>query len=185
MNEEAMHNHPAYDNGVSGFFIAIIIGFCALIFTAGILTGRYGAPSCNECTSCPVEAKAFPEPEPEKDTTVYLDRATTYQATIEQCDSTPLSTASGAKINPDYYQKWCAVSRDLHEKFGGPLAFGDTVHVHSRDHPNFNGQWVVQDMMAPRYSNSIDFLLEAHKNFPKLGIGTDFNICFSKKKWNQ
>lgn len=169
--------HPADDQISPRFFIGIIV-FCALIFVLGIATGKY-AWSC-ECDNCECPSVIKGDAPEEKDTTIYLERATTYQATIEQCDSTPFSTASGAKINPDYYQKWCAISRDLHERFGGPLAFGDTLYVHSEEYPNFNGRWVVQDMMAPSYRKSIDFLLEEHKNHPKLGIGTDFNITFPK-----
>ena len=108
--------------------------------------------------------------------TIHLERATTYQPTIEQCDSTPFSTASGAKINPYNYQKWCAISRDLHTRYGGEFDFGDTLEIYSKGHPNLNGQWVVQDLMAPKYKMSIDFLLETEKNYPKLGVGKDCKI---------
>lgn len=155
-------------------FISGIFGFCVLIFVCGLSAGMHA----KKCT-CPGEANSPAEVKPIFEIvpdTLYPDRATTYQATIEQCDSTPFSTASGAKINPDHYQKWCAVSRDLHSRWGGPLDFGDTISVLSEKNPNFNGKWVVQDLMAPSYKNSIDFLLEAHKNYPKLGIGKDFKI---------
>lgn len=158
---------------VDPLFVLGIFGFCVLIFVCGLAAGMQSKTCTCQGVDFPAGVKPSFEIVPD---TLYPDRATTYQATIEQCDSTPFSTASGAKINPDYYQKWCAVSRDLHSRWGGPLDFGDTLCVLSEKNPNFNGKWVVQDLMAPSYKNSIDFLLEAHKNYPKLGIGKDFKI---------
>lgn len=161
-------------------FIAGLVAMCMLIFIIGLGTGMESV-NCVCSTDKIPAGKSTSSQGKIKYTTIYLERATTYQATIAQCDSTPFSTASGAKINPDYYQKWCAISRDLHERWGGPLSFGDTLMVHSCEHPNFNGKWVVQDLMGPGYEKSIDFLLEQSKNHPKLGIGTDFKISFQKK----
>jgi len=122
--------------------------------------------------------------------TVHLDRATTYQPTESQCDSNPLTTADGSKINPNYYQKWVALSRDLiydeeRQKlfsdtthWRGRFRFGDTLDIYSAKNPNLNGQWVVRDVMAARYKNSIDFLLEPEKNYPKLGVGKDVKIIY-------
>ena len=61
--------------------------------------------------------------------TVHLERATTYQPTEAQCDSNPLTTADGSKINPDYYQKWVALSRDLLSRWGGQFNYGDTLDI--------------------------------------------------------
>lgn len=111
------------NNKPSPLYIAGIFGFCVLIFAAGLSAGMHAM----KCTCPEVDIPVRPKPSFEiVPDTLYPDRVTTYQATIEQCDSTPFSTASGAKINPDYYQKWCAVSRDLHSRWGGPLDFGDT-----------------------------------------------------------
>lgn len=110
--------------------------------------------------------------------TVHLERATTYQPTESQCDSNPLTTADGSKINPDYYQKWVALSRDLLSRWGGQFNYGDTLEIYSASHPNLNGEWVVRDCMASRYKMSIDFLLEPEKNYPKLGVGTDVKIVW-------
>lgn len=160
------------EDKVSPRFIAGIIGFCILIFVVGVSTGiQYKSCTCPE-----PKIRTGKAPFEKEIEVIYIDRATTYQATIAQCDSTPFSTASGAKICPWDYQDWIAVSRDLHKRWGGPLEFGDTMQVESEEHPNFNGKWVVQDLMGPDYENSIDFLLESEKNVPKLGIGTDFKI---------
>jgi hypothetical protein len=108
--------------------------------------------------------------------TVHIERATTYQATTAQCDSNPLTTADGSKINPDDYQRWVALSRDLLSRWGGEFNYGDKIEVYSKDHPNLNGEWEIHDCMASRYTMSIDFLMEPEKNYPKLGIGKDIKI---------
>jgi len=110
--------------------------------------------------------------------TIHLERATTYQPTEAQCDSNPLTTADGSKINPDYYQKWVALSRDLLKRWGGQFDYGDTLEIYSEKNPNLNGEWVVHDCMAPSYKMSIDFLLEPEKNYPKLGVGKDVKIIY-------
>lgn len=110
--------------------------------------------------------------------TVHLERATTYQATESQCDPDPFTTADGSKINPNDYQNWVALSRDLLSRWGGPFNYGDTLDIYSKDHPKLNEEWVVHDCMAPRYKMSIDFLLEPEKNYPKLGVGKDVKIIY-------
>jgi len=43
--------------------------------------------------------------------TIKIDvKVTSYQPTIEQCDSTPFNTASGDNITDSSYFRWCAVS---------------------------------------------------------------------------
>ena len=48
---------------------------------------------------------------------IELDRATTYNAEVNQCDSDPLTTADGSRIDLDKLAngqlRWCALSRDL------------------------------------------------------------------------
>lgn len=117
--------------------------------------------------------------------TIHLDRATTYQPTIAQCDSTPFSTADGSRIVPGSGQKWVALSRDLildEERQGlfgrtdhwrGNFRFGDTITVYSKLHPQVDGEYVVHDCMSPAYTLSIDFLGTLT---PKLGVGRDVKI---------
>lgn len=65
-----------------------------------------------------------------EDTLMVLDivqmpvKVTSYQNTIEQCDSTPEYTADGSYIRQSSYNNWCAVSRDLLYRY---INFGDTV----------------------------------------------------------
>ena len=90
--------------------------------------------------------------------------ATLYNAVVEQTDSSPLVTASGAITNelcPESH-RWVAVSRDLLRKEG--WEFGECVKVQGAD--EMDGIWQIQDVMAARYMNSIDFLVE---NDRKLG----------------
>lgn len=115
---------------------------------------------------------------PKPPDSIPLTRATTYQPTIAQCDSDPLTTADGSKINPDSLQKWVALSRDLLSRWGGPFEYGDTIEVYSAKHPNINGFWEVHDCMAPKYTMSIDFLLSPKDNYPKLGVATDVKIIY-------
>lgn len=83
---------------------------------------------------------------------------TMYNAVPGQTDDTPLITASNKKINPDYAtdHRWIAVSRDLHERWGGPLSFGDKVYVKGTIH--YDGMYIVHDLMNERFTNRIDIL---------------------------
>lgn len=122
--------------------------------------------------------------------TVHLERATTYQPTEAQCDSDPLTTADGSKINPNDYQRWVAMSWDIIwdvERQGlysdttfwrGKFEFGDTIQIYSKKFPHLNGDWYLHDVMSSEYRMSIDFLLEPEKNYPKLGVGTDCKIIW-------
>jgi hypothetical protein len=108
--------------------------------------------------------------------TIHLERATTYQPTVDQCDSDPLTTADGSRINPSNLERWVALSRDHLARWGGEFNYGDTLTIYSAKFPHLNGEWEVHDCMASRYTNSIDFLMSPEDNFPKLGVGTDVKI---------
>ncbi len=161
---------------------ALFVGIIALVFGAIGLGVGWNSKKC----VCPLEPKAnkIEFSLPQIMDTVHLERATTYQPTVAQCDSNPLTTADGSKINPDYYQKWVALSRDLLTRWGGQFDYGDTLEIYSAKNPNLNGQWEVHDCMAPRYKMSIDFLLEPEKNYPKLGVGKDVKIIYCPENMN-
>jgi 3D (Asp-Asp-Asp) domain-containing protein len=78
-----------------------------------------------------------------------------YNATVKQCDSTPLLTASGAIIDTTLLKqgklKWCAISRNLKSKF----KFNDTIHLH---HEGVLEKYIVKDIMDKRYFNKVDIL---------------------------
>ena len=77
-----------------------------------------------------------------------------YMATTGQCDSTPLITACGRKINPNKASehKWIAVSRDLLKVF----KYGDKVKLSNAGKKN--GTYTITDTMNKRFKNKIDIL---------------------------
>ena len=116
-------------------------------------------------------------PKPEK---IHIQRATTYNATVSQCDNDPFTTADGSIIDLNKLKsqslKWCALSRDLLSRWGGLFNYGDTIDVYSISSPQINGKWCVRDCMNKRYTKSVDFLFDASNNVPKLGVCTDLII---------
>ena len=124
---------------------------------------------------------------------IELDRASTYNCEVSQCDSDPYTTADGSRIDTvslaEGQLRWCALSRDLiwdeeRQKlhnydttiFRGFFEFGDTIIVKSISSPQINGKWVVHDTMNKRYKNSVDFLIHPDNNNPKLGVCDDVKI---------
>jgi 3D (Asp-Asp-Asp) domain-containing protein len=81
--------------------------------------------------------------------------ATTYKATSNETDSTPLITASGFKINPKRAKQHriIAVSRDLKKKY----KFGTRVKISGAG--KYSGEYVVRDVMNKRYRKRIDILI--------------------------
>lgn len=83
---------------------------------------------------------------------------TVYNPVEEQCDSDPLITADGQKINLRKLNngnlKWVAVSRDLLKVY----RFGDKIRISSKKHPEINGIYEVHDVMHERHTLRIDIL---------------------------
>ena len=81
--------------------------------------------------------------------------ATTYTPSVEECDSTPLVTASGFKINESNPKKHriIAVSRDLKRKY----KFGTKLRIKGAG--KYDGTYTVRDVMNPRFRNRIDILI--------------------------
>lgn len=116
--------------------------------------------------------------------TIEIDRVTTYNPVASQCDSNPLTTADGSKINLTKLKnediRWCALSRDLISRWNGPFDYGDTLNIISDKKPWINGQWIVHDCMNARYTKSMDLLFDKTNNKPKLGIAKDVKILIKK-----
>ena len=92
----------------------------------------------------------------EKETEVYVVTATVYHATEEQCDGSPLVTASGAKIasaESAYEHRYLAVSRDLLDVF----PYGTMVEVSGCG--ELDGVYTVADTLNKRYKGYIDILI--------------------------
>jgi len=85
---------------------------------------------------------------------------TVYNAVENQCDSSPLVTADGSRIDSSKVlsgeTKWIAVSRDLLRKFN----YGDRVKVSGAG--KMDGVWEIHDTMNSRFNNYIDFLVPDH-----------------------
>ena len=84
-------------------------------------------------------------------------KATMYHPVEAQCDSDPLITADGSKIDP--YQvsewNWIAVSQDLLKKNGGIFNYGDQVYVRGT---HKDGIYTIRDCMNKRKTFQIDIL---------------------------
>ena len=80
---------------------------------------------------------------------------TCYQPIRGQCDSEPLTTADGSKINiknlKNGYLKWCAISRDLLYLF--PQNKPKIVFIEGY------GYYEVRDVMNKRHRHRIDLLI--------------------------
>lgn len=82
-------------------------------------------------------------------------KVTCYQPVEAQCDSDPLTTADGSKI--DLYKlkngdvKWCAISRDLLWLF--PKDKPKRVHIEGY------GIYEVRDVMNKRFKHRVDILI--------------------------
>lgn len=85
---------------------------------------------------------------------------TVYHAVVGQTDSTPHILADGTKIDIDRAgeYKYCALSRDLLERWGGEFAYGDTIYLEGVG--KFSGAWIVKDTMNKRWTNRIDLLVD-------------------------
>jgi len=97
--------------------------------------------------------------------------ATMYMPTKGQCDSDPLITACGKKINPKHASKhkWIAVSRDLLKIF----KYGDVVQLSNAG--DKDGIYTITDTMNKRFKNKIDILETEGTKMYKLN-----NVIISK-----
>ncbi|MBC5772936.1 hypothetical protein H8S95_02585 [Pontibacter sp. KCTC 32443] len=106
----------------------------------------------------------LPIPQPAPTTPIELPTltvaASVYHPEPNQTDSTPFITADGSRINrrdPGKH-RWLAVSRDLHERWGGNIEFGDSVWV-SGISEDLDGIYIVRDVMNRRFRNQVDILV--------------------------
>lgn len=80
---------------------------------------------------------------------------TYYQPVKAQCNSEPLVTSDGSKINLHHLKhnriKWCAISRDLLWLF--PKDKPKRIHIEGF------GTFEVHDVMNKRYNHCVDILI--------------------------
>lgn len=84
---------------------------------------------------------------------------TMYNPVPEQTNSQPDVVADGTRFDVTQASelRWLAVSRDLHERWGGPLSFNQAVFLNI---PNSEktGVYIVKDIMNARFTNRVDIL---------------------------
>lgn len=89
-------------------------------------------------------------------------KGSVYHPVSKQTDSSPLETASLKMIDTNKLKlghiRWVAISRDLHNYWGGHIKYGDTLYVKCKKEPKLNGTWIVYDVMSPKWKLKIDFL---------------------------
>lgn len=97
--------------------------------------------------------------------TNYKVSASVYYPEPSQTDSSPFITADGSRINKKNpkNQRWIAVSRDLHTRWGGDLNFGDSLMVTGVS-DDLDGVYIVKDLMNRRMKNKIDILVSRKDN---------------------
>lgn len=116
------------------------------------------------------------------DKSFILNALTIYHPVSKQCDSSPLITASNAKIDTAQLRnqnlRWMALSRNMLKRWKGEFKYGDTVMIQSGDKA-IDGLWVIQDTMNKRFRNRGDLLFD--KSIRKGGKWT--NVSISKVTW--
>jgi len=91
-----------------------------------------------------------------KSNSYHIVTASCYRPTIGQCDSTPLITADGSKIDTNNIDnlRWLAISRNLEKHY----KMGDKILVAGVGN-GLDGIWIIKDRMNKRFKNKIDFLI--------------------------
>ena len=84
---------------------------------------------------------------------------TVYQNIERQTDSTPFELADGTKLDRKFAShigtmRHIAVSRDLHERWGGTIKFGDYIFLENAG--PLTGFWRVSDVMGKYYTRTKD-----------------------------
>ncbi|MBF9254257.1 hypothetical protein I2I11_13210 [Pontibacter sp. 172403-2] len=102
------------------------------------------------------EAKIKTEPAPP----TFTVSASVYYPEPNQTDATPYTTADGSRINKHDpgKQRWIAVSRDLHSRWGGEINYGDSLLVTGISE-EMDGLYIVRDVMNRRIHNRVDILV--------------------------
>ena len=89
---------------------------------------------------------------------------TVYHATEAQTDAEPLVTADGSRITLENIAglRYCAVSQELLAFKGGPVHFGDTIHVEGIG--ELSGSWFVHDTLHASITGYVDLLVSEDIN---------------------
>jgi hypothetical protein len=133
--------------------------------------------ACNEVTHDDVAHEAVASETP---ITFNGCTATVYWAVESQTDDTPFICADGTTADPS--KRICAVSRDMLNRWGGAISYGDTVLVSGCG--KYNGAWEVHDTMnrrfgrtAPTFDKGVKGVVEPHALSPRTVDG-NYHIDF-------
>ena len=76
---------------------------------------------------------------------------TVYHATVEQTDDDPFTTADGTTWGADTIaeQRIAALSREMLDRWGGPVSYGDAIWVEIPG-SGLSGVWWVRDTMRDK-----------------------------------
>ncbi len=109
--------------------------------------------------SDPTDTIVFPAFE-EPQVIAFEVTVTVYNATVAQCDADPSQLASGKRIKVEHAgsYRYCALSRNLLERWDGHFAYGDTIYLEGAG--SLSGIWIVHDTMNSRFEDRIDLLVD-------------------------
>lgn len=97
---------------------------------------------------------------------------TCYQPVVSQCNSDPLTTADGSRINLKHLKrneiKWCAISRDLLYMF--PKGKPRIINIDGY------GKYEVRDIMNKRHHHRVDILQHPSNSRLILKMGVKIEI---------
>lgn len=127
---------------------------------------------------------------PSKEETLFTAVGTVYWPVSNQTDSTPLVTADGSTISIAALElggiRWCALSRDLLARWGGPFEYGDKLRVTGSG--DYDGVWTVRDSMnarfgatAPTHDRGVPGVVRPH-NLDAISVDGKYHIDFLVKK---
>lgn len=86
-------------------------------------------------------------------------QVTSYRSVPNQTDNTPFITATGEHV----HSNGVALSRDLLERWGGPVKYGDTVYIDGF------GFKVVNDCMNKRHKKHLDIWVKTYQEEKQIG----------------
>ncbi|MFB9864745.1 hypothetical protein EFA69_05950 [Rufibacter immobilis] len=118
------------------------------------------APAMPALEHHPLVIKPAPKPAEAEEVRHINVSASVYFPEEAQTDEDPFITADGSRINErnPREHRWLALSRNLLSRWGGHIAYGDSVKVEGIS-KQLDGVYVVRDAMHRRIRNRVDILV--------------------------
>jgi hypothetical protein len=161
------------------------LGFTLLVFYAIMIWYGWFLP--RDQINAPESTQVVEEPYHTVEDTLVIDErpswvypliighsvtVTVYHAVEAQCDDSPDVLADGTRIDVTKAgsYRYCALSRNLLERWNGPYAYGDTIFLEGAG--KFSGPWVVKDTMNKRFIDRMDLLVDVGTKSYKFDVAT-------------